>query len=500
LQRQGSRMQQIRRWFSVHPIDWRMTQLLVLLLILFGVIQFSTMGLVDVDAYYHTKMAYLIRTEGFKPEFKWLPYTILNATEYVDHHFLFHVFLVPFTLAGNLVLAGKLGAIVFASLAVWTTGILLKKENVIGAEFWALAVFASSTGFLFRMNMARSQSLSLFWLLLTIIVLFRKHWKWLIALGWSYVWLYNAFPLIIVVVAVYVIAARITEGEWYWQPLAYTIGGVVLGLVINPYFPVNLSFIYDHYVAKLNIKDIPVGTEWYPYDTAQLLRNSLGALMALIFGAFGWGLSKEKMNLPALFMFGISIVFGIMVFQSKRFIEYFPPFPIMFAAFAFQPVIKEYKIRWFISVVLGLILIAGVGFNLFQARGDFADTDPPELLSGSATWLAQNSPKDSVVFQTDWDDFGRLFHYDSNNVYIVGLDPTYLSLANKPLYDEWVDLTQARGEDDWAAQIKRDFKACYAITDLKHTKFINRADKDPKFTQVYKDENSAVYQFCKVEG
>ena len=293
-------MQQIQNWFRVHPIDWRMTQLLVLLLLLFGVIQFSTLGLVDVDAYYHTKMAYLIRTEGFTPDFKWLPYTILNAKEYVDHHFLFHVFLVPFTYAGNLVLAGKLGAIVFASLAVWACGIVLKNEKVIGAEFWALAIFASSTGFLFRMSMARSQSLSLLWLMLTILVLFKQRWKWLIALGWSYVWLYNAFPLIIIVVAVYVIAARITEGKWYWQPLVFTIGGVVLGLVINPYFPINLAFIYDHYVAKLDIKSVSVGMEWYPYETDRLMRNSLVALAAFAFGAFAWGLSKEKMSLPAL--------------------------------------------------------------------------------------------------------------------------------------------------------------------------------------------------------
>jgi hypothetical protein len=491
-------MQQIRKWFLAHPIDWRMTQLLIFLLLLFGIIQFSTLGMVDVDAYYHTKMAYLIRTEGFKPEFKWLPYTILNAREYVDHHFLFHVFLVPFTFVGNLVLAGKLAAIVFASLAVWTCGIVLKKENVIGAEYWALAIFVSSTGFLFRMSMARSQSLSLVWMMLAVLVLFQRRWKWLIVVGWSYVWLYNAFPLIIIIVSVYVIAARITEGKWYWQPMVYTICGVALGLVINPYFPTNLSFIYDHFVAKLDIKSVSVGTEWYPYDTDQFMKNSLGAMAAFAFGAFAWGLSKEKMSLPALFMFGMTLFFGIMVFQSKRFIEYFPPFPVMFAAFTFQPILREKEFRWYISAGTALLLMVGVGVNLYLAKDDFANTDSPALFSGSSQWLAQHTPRDSVVFQTDWDDFGRLFHFNSNNIYIVGLDPTYLSLASKPLYDEWVNLTQGRGEDDWAAQIKRDFNACYAITDLLHTKFISRADKDPKFTRVYKDDNSAVYQFCNL--
>jgi hypothetical protein len=198
-------------------------------------------------------------------------------------------------------------------------------------------------------------------------------------------------------------------------------------------------------------------------------------------------------------MFGMSLFFGIMVFQSKRFIEYFPPFPVMFAAFAFQPIFKGMKIRWFVSTGTVILLMAAVGYNLYQSKNDFGGTDSPRLFSGSSRWLAENTPRDSVVFQTDWDDFGRLFHFNSNNIYIVGLDPTYLSLASKPLYDEWVDLTQGRGEDDWAAQIQRTFGACYAITDLKHSKFISRADKDPKFTRVYKDDNSAVYQFCKLE-
>ncbi len=490
-------MQRIKKWFVVHSIDWRMMQLFVLLLILFGYIQFSTTGMVDVDAYYHTKMADLIRTEGFKPEFKWLPLTILNAKDYVDHHFLFHVFLVPFTLVGNLVLAGKLGTVVFASLAVWTTAIVLKAQKVRGAEIWALLVFASSTGFLFRMNMTRSQSLSLLWLLLTVLVLFNRHWKWLLVLGWSYVWLYNAFPLILVVCGIYVIAARITEGKWEWKPLAYTVAGVGMGLIINPYFPVNLAFIYDHYVAKLDIRLVSVGMEWYPYNTDQLLKNSPVALAAFAVGAFTWGWVKERMTLSSLFFFGLSLFFGIMVFQSKRFIEYFPPFPVMFAALAMQPLIHGYKPKWYITTGLVVVIITIIGLTLNQAKKDFTDTDSPALFVGSSQWLTRNTPENAVVFQTDWDDFGRLFHFDSHNVFIVGLDPTYLSLADKKLFDEWVDLTQGRGENDWAAQIKRDYGACYAVTDLKHTNFINRARQDPKFHEVFRDDNSAVYQFCQ---
>jgi hypothetical protein len=302
-----------------------------------------------------------------------------------------------------------------------------------------------------------------------------------------------------VVAGAYVIAARVVEKEWRWQPLAYTAGGVVLGLIINPYFPNNIKFIYDHYVAKLDVNSISVGMEWYPYTTEQLLKNSPVALAAIAVGAFAWGWIKERMTLASLFLFGLTLFFGIMVFISKRFIEYFPPFPVLFAAVTLKPVLSEIKPPWFYRVGGAVLLIGLLAYTVNYAHDDFGNTDSPALFTGSGQWLTKNTPENAVVFQTDWDDFGRLFHYDSHNVFIVGLDPTYLSLADKKLYDEWVDLTQGRGEDDWAAQIKRDFGACYVVSDLNHTNFTNRADKDPKFHQVYKDDNSVVYQFCTVK-
>ncbi|MCB9444137.1 MAG: hypothetical protein H6669_07855 [Ardenticatenaceae bacterium] len=35
---------------------------------------------------------HLIRHEGLKPDFPWLPQTILNQDAYYDHHLLYHVY------------------------------------------------------------------------------------------------------------------------------------------------------------------------------------------------------------------------------------------------------------------------------------------------------------------------------------------------------------------------------------------------------------------------
>ena len=45
----------------------------------------------------------------------------------------------------------------------------------------------------------------------------------------------------------------------------YVSGGVILGMLINPYFPHNLIFSYHHMLPKLaNATSVSVGNEWYP--------------------------------------------------------------------------------------------------------------------------------------------------------------------------------------------------------------------------------------------
>ena len=47
-----------------------------------ALVQFSTPDLPDNDGFYHIKLASLMRTEGLKPDFPWLPLSILNENEF----------------------------------------------------------------------------------------------------------------------------------------------------------------------------------------------------------------------------------------------------------------------------------------------------------------------------------------------------------------------------------------------------------------------------------
>jgi hypothetical protein len=206
-----------------------------------ALVQYSSPSLVGNDGYYHIKMAYLMRTQGLKPDFIWLPLTILNPAKYVDHHFLFHVLLIPFTF-GDLAAGAKFASVIFASLAFLSIWRLLQQSRVPLAGLWSLALLGVSETFLFRLSMPRTQSLSLAVLALGIHRLLQeKYWR-VLFISLLYVWLYDAFPLILVIAGVITATRFLSSRRVTLKPLLFTGAGILLGLVINPYFPANLNF------------------------------------------------------------------------------------------------------------------------------------------------------------------------------------------------------------------------------------------------------------------
>jgi len=416
-------------------------------------VQFSTPNLVGNDGYYHIKLAALMGEQGLKPEFVWLPLTILNPEQFVDHHFLFHVLLIPFTF-GDLILGAKWASVVFAASAFAALGWLLYRQKVPHAALWALSGLAVSEAFIYRMSMARAQSLSLTILILALGWLLDGQYRRLLPLGFLYVWLYDAFPLLLVACASYVAVEWLLGGGLRLAPLGYAGAGIGLGLLINPYFPDNLLFIGRHLLPKLaEATSISVGNEWFPYDTAQLVRNSGLALLAFASGALALGLGGRRMGVGPAAALCFGLVLGLMLFQARRFVEYFPPVAVIFAALAWSPVLRhpglasagggaesvagfpdpQRSLLWrkigVAAIAVGA-LTAGMWFSLEASQVSVRASRSSQRFQSAAEWLKGHSPEGARVFQTDWDDFPRLFFYNTHNTYTVGLDPTYLQLQD----------------------------------------------------------------------
>jgi hypothetical protein len=479
--------------------------------IFLALVQFSTPDLAGNDGYYHIKMAYLMRTEGLKPEFPWLPLTILNLREFYNHHFLYHVALIPFTL-GDLRIGAKWATVLYASLAFLSIWWLLRNQRVRYAAVWSFGLLAVSEAFIYRMSITRAQSLSLAVLAVGLHWLFTRKYRRMVVLGFLYVWLYNAFPLLIGIAGVYTIALWLMERRLDIRPLFFSGLGVGLGLIINPYFPYNIIFAFQHIVPKLyEATSVSVGSEWFPYNTGQLLINSGMGLALFVSGALALGLAGKRMTVQTAAAFLVACLFGLMLFQSRRFIEYFPAFGLVFAALAWSGVIEGWERRKSLvgnsgrkpaaqqireilpGVFLALILIPGAWLNLGASKASLESSAPYTLYQGSSAWLEANTPAGTRVFQTDWDDFPRLFHYNTHNTYLVGLDPTYMQLYDAELYDLWVDITQGRVEQP-SEMIRSVFGSSFVLSDQEHTRFLREADRDPNLVEVYRDGDAIIFQ------
>lgn len=465
-------------------------------------VQFATPNLAGNDGYYHIKMAYLMRTEGLKPPFTWLPLTILNEGAFVDHHYLFHVLLVPFTF-GDLRLGAKIASVIFPAFTFLAAWALLRRQRVVYASLWSAGLLVVSEAFLYRMSMPRAQSLSLLFLLLALTCLFEKRYRLLVPLAFVYVWLYNAFPLLILIAGIYTVVIGLVEKRLEWRPLVFVAIGIFLGLVINPYFPENLIFQYHHIGGKLfDQTTIRVGNEWYPYDTTQLIENSGPTFIVLIAGFLALGFRDRRMSVQTGTSLLLVFLFGAMVFESRRFIEYFPPFVLLFAALAIAPHLAGEpaagRRRWAAPVFFTVILLSLGIPTLRGAQESMESSKPYQRYALASTWLVANTTAGDHIFQTDWDDFPALFFNNTHNTYTIGLDPTYMEIQDPDLFERWVDITKGKVNNP-SQEIRETFNAEYVLTDLKHDEFLEKARNDPAMIEMFADEYAVVFRILSEE-
>lgn len=502
--------------------------------LLFWKLQFSTTAICcgDYDGYYHIKWSRLLweslRNHTFPPQFTWLPLTTLDSKHYVDHHLLFHFFQMPFTWFGDLRLGAKISATIFASVAVFSCYWLLVRYRIRYSLVWLLALLACSAPFLFRIHMTKAPPFAIIFLIVGIHLLFAsKYWP-LVPLSFVFALTYDMFVLLIMATLIWTAVIGWTERRVEWRPLAWVCLGCLAGLVINPYFPTNLYLLYEHLRIKLTASEFTtkVGGEWYPYDSWEFLGNSLVACTAMVVGYLAFEPSDRKRSHHALFFLLFASALMIMTARWRRIAEYWPPFAVLFCAFALQPWLEgtrstltrlstdildelqpfldrpgsstaaaEFDRRLIFQIVgIGVVTIAlavVLFFNLRATFKDIAQSDPHDHYRGGAQWMRANLNPQQVIFNTDWDDFPRLFYYDPTHSYVSGLDPTYL-YDKDPALSRLYDRITLGEEEDPGPLIRDRFGARYVFTDNLHNDFFDNAQASGWFEVVYEDKDCTV--------
>jgi hypothetical protein len=499
--------------------------------IVFWKLQFSTSAICcgDFDGYYHIKWSQAlwesIKSRSFPPAFPWLPLTTLNPKDYVDHHLLFHIMQIPFAVSSDPRLGAKIASAVFGGLAILSCYWLLMRYRVQYAFVWLIALLACSAPFLFRMNMAKAPPLAIIYLVIAIYLFFqRKYWP-LLPLSLIFTWTYDLFVLLIMATVFWVGTIAIIEQRFEWRPLLFVLLGCAAGMVINPYFPHNFQLLVEHMKIKLTASgfNTKVGSEWYPYDSWEFLGNSAVACIAMLVGYIAFEPSERRRGHYPIFLLLLSTALMIMTARWKRIAEYWPPFAILFAGFSLkpwfdgfrpyltrlpEPVREELKpfldreiprprqedydfdLRgWFKLIgaaMAALVLSVFLFFNLRSTMKEIGLSEPHDHYRGGAEWLRANVPAGQVIFNTDWDDFPRLFYYDPTHHYVSGLDPSYL-YDKDPGLSRLYDRITLGQEEDPGPLIRDRFGARYVFSDNEHHDFFEHARLSGWFDIVYED-------------
>jgi hypothetical protein len=186
-----------------------------------------------------------------------------------------------------------------------------------------------------------------------------------------------------------------------------------------------------------------------------------------------------------------------MLFRARRFIEYFPPFVLILAALSLSPLLTSWlanrplRRHWLLAGVT-LLLVLSILYTARAARTAVRHSLPADQYAAAALWLNAYSQPGSTIFQIDWDDFTRLFFYDPDNTYLIGLDPTFLSIPEPALYAEWVQITQGKVLQSGTA-IRQRFRADYVFSDVEHEAFLQQAAVDPGLLEIYRDQYAVIY-------
>ncbi len=497
-------------------------------------LQFSTRAICcgDFDGYYHARWSRLL-WEGmisgnFPPRFTYLPLTTLNPSAYVDHHFLFHILQIPFTWFADEVFGAKVGAWLFSTFGIAALYWLVVHYRLSYPLVWLVALFAGSNAFLYRINMTKAMSLSLVLMAAAIYLLFERKYIWLAPLAFLYVWTYSLWVLVVAAAVIWTGVVWWSEGRIEWQAILWTLVGALLGFIINPYFPHNIGLFVEHVIIKATAGSFTteVGNEWYPYDSWEFLNNCFVAFLAMGCGYIAFNGREKREAARPLFFLIFSTILLLANFRSRRWAEYWPPFAVLFAAFALQPVfdcLRETIVhsstdettnsarrsgawnltnlrfgRWGLAecFALGTVLVAlgAVAFsNVQRTADDIRGSAAPEQYRVGMKWMQGNVRAGEIIFNPNWDDFPKLFYYDPWHAYVSGLDPTYLLNENRDLAQLYTRLL--RGEEADAARLVRErFGARYVF--LRHEDspggFHRNLMNDKGSRIVYEDEHCTI--------
>lgn len=470
----------------------------------------------DPDGWYHLGMAKLYETHGVSAEFPWLAYTTLKE-HFFDQQHLYHLLL---SLSPTVWWAKTL-QVLAGTLLLFALQKILQKFNIRVNILILLLFLCLSSGFLYRLGLVKGGLFGTALFFWSIYTLLSKKYFWLFPISLLWLLLHGSFVLLAPLLASYIVFNyKSVQFNDFAHMLFYTVLGLAAGLLLHPQSQEVLGFLQVQLQVPLGGKhQIVVGNEWYGYSLQKLYTLSfpLAGFWAI---ALGYWLKSLKGRIRAVlerdtelvWLWSTSVFFFLFTLSSQRFVEFFAPLAALTVTtqiFSKKELItlnllKELlKTYWhFATSVLILLMVVCYSFftNITHAGKELLYSQDASLYEKAIKDIQNQSPKNALIFNTQWDQFPQLFYWNQKNYYVVGLDPLFMYEYDEALYWKWRKITDedssAWNRDTVYLTIKNDFGAKYIfLENFRNPKLLEYLKDQPQdFTLGIQDDYTTVFR------
>lgn len=380
-----------------------------------GVWLFSERTPADPDRHFHWAVARVWAEQG-------LPKTLPQAegigwnVAYVDKEFLFHVV----TWLGW-VFGGKPGVVVASGVlgaAVVVLLFLLARRFVEAAP--AAVIVAAITAcpmFLYRLALVRPHLLAIAATLLLVLGLLERSSKVTLAAGLVFALAYHALYVPLAVLGL----GAVVLGREHWRAVGAGVAGLLVGTVVNPYFPGTLETTWMTLtIAASKPAGNTFGGELFPLQPVELLGN-YRVPAALFVASVALAVhGRARPGARARWMLvAVAGLFWALCFRSARASEY--AIPLTVAAFA--PGAAQVPTRWLVGVVAVLGL---TNAPLLRASAQVTQLDRYTLHIADAVLALPKEAAGQKVLNCTFTEGEFMLDLRPDVRFVDVLDPTYL--------------------------------------------------------------------------
>ncbi|MBI5366568.1 MAG: hypothetical protein HZA54_05995 [Planctomycetes bacterium] len=478
--------------------------------LVFGACHAATPWLVDFDSYFHARFAHLFPQVGVIREFPWMTASFWS-THFFDKDFLFHVYLACFTWAegeAGLLLGAKLGTV---ALVVGIFAAFQRSARRLGlawAPLWTFLLLSAGGLFLHRMLETRGHLMSVFLLMVSVPYLVEGRARPLFLLGFVYSWCYVAPHLVPCLFLAQAVPRWVRGGRFPAGALAASVLGVVAGLALHPQAPWSFQGWWISNVLILGsawglsrIPDLGLGAEFGSPAAWHLLGSLTGTGLAWCGGVLGAAWGRRAASERTLALLGLALAAFVLFAQSTKFVEYFAPLSVLFAASAIEDQLGGagagvFGRRWKVGLGVAAALLLGVhALALNFLAADLRTVRAP-YREEAAAWLRANVAERETVMNLNWQDFNELFFWAPRK-YLCGSDPTLMWVVD-PEGAELVEGMRTGQRPFDAGVLGRHFGARYGFLNKQapaQAAIVEQLRRHPESgTIAWEDRNSAIFR------